>query len=133
MHSQKSIKTYLDGLVDQYNRRKFIATDPVALVHNLMGNANRELGCAAKRMNLFLRWMVRHDAVDLGLWHCVEKSMLIIPLDTHIARTAKELRLTTKKCVGWGMAQEITERLKAFDPRDPVKYDFAITRAAMLR
>jgi uncharacterized protein (TIGR02757 family) len=89
-------------------------------------------GCAAKRMNLFLRWMVRNDEIDLGLWDIIEKKQLIIPLDTHTARISRNLGLTTRKQPGWAMAQEITERLKQFDPEDPVKYDFAMTRLGML-
>lgn len=83
-------------------------------------------GSACKRMNLFLRWMVRKDDIDLGIWKAIRKDELIIPVDTHIARISRELGLTKRKNVSWKMAEEITENLKIFDKNDPVKYDFAI-------
>lgn len=83
-------------------------------------------GSACKRMNLFLRWMVRKDDIDFGIWKAVRRNELIIPVDTHIARISQELGLTGRKNVNWKMAEEITENLKKFDPQDPVKYDFAI-------
>ncbi len=85
-----------------------------------------ELGSACKRKNLFLRWMVRNDELDFGIWEEIPKNKLVIPVDTHVARICKQLKLTTRKNVGWKMAEEITENLKKFDADDPVKYDFAI-------
>jgi len=85
-----------------------------------------EKGSACKRMNLFLRWMVRKDELDFGLWKEIPASKLVIPVDTHIARICKELHLTKRKNVCWQMAEEITWNLKKFDAEDPVKYDFAI-------
>lgn len=85
-----------------------------------------EKGSACKRMNLFLRWMVRKDELDFGLWDEIPKNKLIIPVDTHIARICKSLNLTKRKNVSWQMAEEITKNLLKFDPNDPVKYDFAI-------
>jgi uncharacterized protein (TIGR02757 family) len=85
-----------------------------------------EKGSACKRMNLFLRWMVRKDELDFGLWSEIPKDRLIIPVDTHIATICKNLKLTSRKNVNWQMAEEITNNLKKFDPNDPVKYDFAI-------
>lgn len=85
-----------------------------------------EKGGACKRMNLFLRWMVRKDELDFGLWKEIGTSKLVIPVDTHIARISKELNLTKRKIADWKMAEEITENLKKFDADDPVKYDFAI-------
>jgi uncharacterized protein (TIGR02757 family) len=90
-----------------------------------------ELGSACKRMNLFLRWMVRKDDLDFGLWSEIPKNKLLIPVDTHVARISKSLRLTKRKNVSWKMAEEITENLKKFDPDDPVKYDFAICHIGM--
>lgn len=92
-----------------------------------------EKGSACKRMNLFLRWMVRKDEIDLGIWKGIKKNELIIPLDTHIARLSKSLGFTKRKTLGWNMASEITENLKKFDPLDPLKYDFALTRIGMLK
>jgi len=88
-------------------------------------------GSAAKRFNLFLRWMVRKDELDFGLWENVKKSQLIIPVDVHISRIARELGLTSKKNVTWKMAEEITGNLKKFDSSDPVKYDFALCHIGM--
>ncbi len=90
-----------------------------------------ELGSACKRMNLFLRWMVRKDELDFGLWKEIPASKLVIPVDTHIAQISRKLKLTTRKNVSWKMAEEITEKLKKFDPVDPVKYDFALCHIGM--
>lgn len=83
-------------------------------------------GSAAKRMYMFLRWMVRKDEVDLGLWGAFGAEQLVIPVDTHVARIAQNLGLTTRRTADYRMALEITDALKLLDPRDPVKYDFAI-------
>jgi uncharacterized protein (TIGR02757 family) len=92
-----------------------------------------ELGSACKRMNLFLRWMVRKDELDFGLWDEITANKLVIPVDTHVARICKSLKLTTYKNVSWKMAEEITENLKKYDRDDPVKYDFAICHIGMRR
>ncbi len=88
-------------------------------------------GSGCKRMNLFLRWMVRKDDLDFGLWKSIPSSKLIIPVDTHVARICKKLKLTRKKNISWAMAEEITGNLRKFDPDDPVKYDFAICHIGM--
>jgi uncharacterized protein (TIGR02757 family) len=90
-----------------------------------------EKGSACKRINLFLRWMVRKDDFDFGLWNEIPTSKLIIPVDTHVARICKKLKLTERKNVSWKMAEEITDNLKRFDANDPVKYDFAICHIGM--
>ncbi len=88
-------------------------------------------GSACKRMNLFLRWMIRKDEIDLGLWKEIPTSKLVIPVDTHIAKICKELKLTEHKVVSWNMAEEITNNLAMFNPKDPVKYDFALCHISM--
>ncbi|MEK6553216.1 MAG: TIGR02757 family protein [Bacteroidota bacterium] len=88
-------------------------------------------GSACKRMNLFLRWMIRKDELDLGLWTEISPAKLVIPVDTHVAKICTKLKLTKQKIVSWKMSEEITERLKRFDPTDPVKYDFAICHIGM--
>jgi uncharacterized protein (TIGR02757 family) len=88
-------------------------------------------GSACKRMNLFLRWMVRKDGVDLGVWSAVPASRLIVPLDTHVIRLGRCLRLTRYVSPGWKMAAQVTESLRALDPADPVKYDFALCHIGM--
>jgi uncharacterized protein (TIGR02757 family) len=89
-------------------------------------------GSACKRLNLFLRWMVRRDAVDFGLWPHVSPSALIVPLDTHVIRVGRCLRLTRYASPGWRMAADITASLRALDPHDPVKYDFALCHLGMM-
>lgn len=87
-----------------------------------------ERGSACKRLNLFLRWMVRKDRVDPGGWHEVSPSRLIIPLDTHMHRICLLLGLTTRKNAGMRTAMEITGGFREIEPEDPVRYDFALTR-----
>jgi uncharacterized protein (TIGR02757 family) len=89
-------------------------------------------GGACKRLNLFLRWMVRDDAVDLGVWTRVRPAQLVVPLDTHVIRLGKCLRLTKYTSPGWRMAADITKSLRTFDPEDPVKYDFALCHVGMM-
>jgi uncharacterized protein (TIGR02757 family) len=89
-------------------------------------------GGACKRLNLFLRWMVRHDAVDLGVWTRVRPGQLIVPLDTHVIRVGQCLRLTRLKSPGWRMAADITASLRKLDPIDPVKFDFSICHLGMM-
>ena len=83
-------------------------------------------GSACKRLNMFLRWMVRRDGVDLGLWHGVPASRLVMPLDTHVARVSRELGLSRRRSADWKMALEVTASLRRFDPDDPVRFDFAL-------
>lgn len=89
-------------------------------------------GSACKRLNLYTRWMVRRgDGIDLGLWSDIPPAKLIIPLDTHVARISRALRLTTRTHADWKMAEEVTAALRAFDPADPVKYDLALCHWGM--
>lgn len=89
-------------------------------------------GSGCKRLNLFLRWMVRRDAVDLGAWPAIPPSKLIVPLDTHVIRLGKCLRLTGYQSPGWRMAAEITASLRAIDPVDPVRFDFSLCHIGMM-
>ena len=89
-------------------------------------------GSACKRLNLFLRWMVRHDEVDLGVWTRVPTSKLIVPLDTHVIRLGRCLRLTQYVSPGWRMAADITASLRRLDPADPVRFDFALCHVGMM-
>ncbi len=90
-------------------------------------------GSACKRLNLFLRWMVRRDAVDLGVWSVIAPRSLVIPLDAHIFTISRRVRLTRYKSAGWAMATDITKRLRRLDPEDPVKYDFALHRMGLFK
>jgi uncharacterized protein (TIGR02757 family) len=89
-------------------------------------------GSACKRLNLFLRWMVRRDAIDLGVWTRVTPARLIVPLDTHVIRLGRCLGLTRYTSPGWKMAAEITASLRALDPGDPVRYDFSLCHVGMM-
>jgi uncharacterized protein (TIGR02757 family) len=88
-------------------------------------------GSGCKRLNLFVRWMVRRDALDLGVWTRVSPSKLIVPLDTHVIRVGRCLRLTAYASPGWRMARDITASLRRLDSSDPVKYDFALCHLGM--
>ena len=91
-------------------------------------------GSACKRLLLFLRWMVRAaDGVDLGLFTDVSPSLLVIPVDTHVQRIARNLRLTERADASWRTAEEITSALRKLDPNDPVKYDFALCHLGVSR
>lgn len=85
-----------------------------------------EKGGACKRINLFLRWMIRDRDIDFGIWKDIPKDKLVIPLDIHIARISRCLGFTRRTTSDWKTAVEITESLKRLDPEDPLKYDFAL-------
>ena len=87
---------------------------------------NPKNGGAMKRMNMFLRWMVRKGPVDLGIWDFITPSELLIPLDVHVARISREMGLLIRKSNDFKAVLELTEQLKKFSPDDPVKYDFAM-------
>jgi uncharacterized protein (TIGR02757 family) len=90
--------------------------------------ANVNSGAAGKRLNMFMRWMVRKDnhGVDFGLWNRISPSQLYIPIDLHSGNTARKLGLLTRKMNDWKAVEELTEVLREFDKSDPVKYDFAL-------
>jgi uncharacterized protein (TIGR02757 family) len=100
-----------------------------ALDYLLTSPANHS---ACKRMNLFLRWMVRRTPPDLGIWMFVDPSKLVMPVDTHIHRIATFLGLNDRKSADWKAARALTDRLAKFDRTDPVRYDFAICRLGIL-
>ncbi len=85
-------------------------------------------GSTCKRLNMFLRWMVRKDknGVDFGIWKDIKPSQLICPIDLHVARVAKRFHLLERKQMDWAAALELTEYLRTLDATDPVKYDFAL-------
>ncbi|HET6330124.1 MAG TPA: TIGR02757 family protein [Holophagaceae bacterium] len=89
-------------------------------------------GSACKRMRMFLRWMAREGWPDLGLWKRYPKAALVIPVDTHVARIARFVRLSTRATPDGRMAQEITAALRRCDPEDPLKYDFALSHLGIL-
>jgi len=93
---------------------------------------NPAKGSACKRLNLFLRWMVRDDDVDTGLWKSLDKAKLIVPIDVHMGRLCKILGLYNRKAVSLPTAIKITEGFAEIEPADPVKYDFALSRIGIL-
>ncbi len=122
------IRTALDGFVHYFLT---IDTRPV-YKDNIKPAGLTQLfpaptkGSACKRMNLFLRWMVRRKDIDCGVWEKIPPSKLIIPLDTHIAKISRCLGLTDRTASDWKTASEITDSLRSFDSEDPLKYDFAL-------
>ncbi|MEQ8712585.1 MAG: TIGR02757 family protein [Cyclobacteriaceae bacterium] len=90
--------------------------------------ATPERKSACKRLNMYLRWMVRQDdkGVDFGLWKKIKPSQLVCPCDLHVDRVARRFNLITRKGTDWQTALELTSNLKKYDPKDPVKYDFAL-------
>jgi uncharacterized protein (TIGR02757 family) len=81
---------------------------------------------ACKRINMFLRWMVRKDAVDFGIWKKISPAQLVCPLDLHVARVAKRFGLLSRPAADWASALELTDTLRRMDATDPVKYDLAL-------
>jgi len=89
---------------------------------------------ACKRINMYLRWMVRKDnlGVDFGIWNEIKPSQLIIPLDLHVARVAQHFNLIQRKQFDWLTAVELTDTMKQLDKKDPAKYDFALFALGVL-
>ncbi|MCB9353013.1 MAG: TIGR02757 family protein [Lewinellaceae bacterium] len=107
---------------------RFFFDHPYAPERTRKHVATPERGSTCKRINMFLRWMVRHDAsgVDFGMWKRIRPAQLLIPLDVHVERVARRLGLLNRRQADWKAVLELTENLRAFDPDDPVKYDFAL-------
>jgi uncharacterized protein (TIGR02757 family) len=111
------------GLDEKRQRRrqslKYLLSDP-------------ERGSACKRLNMFLRWVVRpKDGIDLGLWKMLSPAQLVLPVDTHLLRTLRALRWTRSKQATWKVTEEATRRLRQYSPEDPVRYDFALCHLSM--
>lgn len=90
--------------------------------------ASPQKNSTCKRLNMFLRWMVRkdHNGVDFGIWQKISAAQLICPIDVHVARVARHFNLLDRKATDWQAAIELTDNLRSFDESDPVKYDFAL-------
>ena len=90
--------------------------------------SNVTKGASAKRLNMFLRWMVRNDnkAVDFGIWDKIPASALMLPLDVHTGNVSRKLGILNRKSNDWKAVKEVTKTLRKFDPADPIKYDFAL-------
>ncbi|HNQ68972.1 MAG TPA: TIGR02757 family protein [Bacteroidales bacterium] len=113
-----------EGLVNFYRMFFLLPCNPNTRRHV----ANVETGSAAKRLNMFLRWMVRDDkrGIDFGLWKSISPAELYIPLDVHSGRIARLLGILERNQNDWKAVCELTEVLRKFDPHDPIKYDFAL-------
>ncbi|MGN6267752.1 MAG: TIGR02757 family protein [Ginsengibacter sp.] len=116
----------IENALNYFNQYFFSMAHVPARTKKHVAAPNRNSSC--KRLNMFLRWMVRHDnkGVDFGIWKKIKPSDLICPIDLHVARVSRKLNLLSRKQVDWIAAIELTEQLRKFDPADPVKYDFAL-------
>jgi uncharacterized protein (TIGR02757 family) len=122
--NEKSKKDIKKGI--HHFRNVFLEINPAGRTANHI--ANVEKNSSAKRINMFLRWMVRNDSngVDFGLWNTISPSILYCPLDLHSGRVARKLGLLDRKQDDWKAVHELTMNLRILDPDDPVKYDFAL-------
>ena len=105
-------------------RNLFLSFDPLDRTHKHVSNP--EKGSSAKRLNMFMRWMVRDGQLDFGLWKSIPKSELLIPLDVHTASVGRSLGLLKRKQNDWKAVEELSSQLSAFDKEDPIKYDLAL-------
>ena len=116
----------IEKALNYFNQYFFSMAHVPARTKKHVAAPNRNSSC--KRLNMFLRWMIRQDnkGVDFGIWKKIKPSDLICPIDLHVARVSRKLNLLSRKQVDWIAAIELTEQLREFDPADPVKYDFAL-------
>lgn len=113
---QNNYKEVLINFYKKFNLKK----------NSLLSDPAKNSAC--KRLNLFLKWMIRCDEIDLGVWENISPEILIIPLDTHMYQFAKSKNFTSRKSADFLAALEITKAFKKYSPSDPTKYDFCITR-----
>jgi uncharacterized protein (TIGR02757 family) len=123
-----ALSKFCDRLLEAY-AKEHSGQVTRGLKYLLSGPAN---GSACKRLNLFLRWMVRDDDVDTGLWRRIDKAKLLVPVDVHMGRLCRILGFHNRKTVSLSTAVEITEHFAEIEPSDPVKYDFALSRIGIL-
>ena len=122
--AEKSKKDIKEGI--QHFRKVFLEINPAGRTTKHI--ANVEKNASAKRINMFLRWMVRNDkrGVDFGIWKSIAPALLYCPLDLHSGRVARKLGLLNRTQDDWKAVQELTLNLRILDKKDPVKYDFAL-------
>ena len=123
-----ALSKFCDSLLDRYTEAHN-GLVPRGLAYLL---PRPTAGSACKRLNLFLRWMVRDDDVDTGVWKPIDKAKLIVPIDVHMGRLCRILGLCGRKTVSLSTAVKITESFAEIEPADPVKYDFALSRIGIL-
>jgi len=118
--------------LEQFHRIFFDSPYAPARTQKHLATPARKSTC--KRLNMYLRWMCRDDnsGVDLGIWKRIPTSKLMIPLDVHVEKTARRLGLLHRKQRDWEAVEELTSALRAFDPNDPVKYDYALFGMSIL-
>lgn len=118
--------TQTENSLNHFRQYFFSLPDYPHRTHKHVSSPEQKSTC--KRLNMFLRWMVRKDdaGVDFGIWNHIKPADLIMPCDLHVDRVARKLNLITRKQTDWQTAIELTEQLRKFDPLDPVKYDFAL-------
>ncbi len=124
-----ALSKFCDSLLNMYAKTHKRAA-PSQLSYLLTRPA---VGSACKRLNLFLRWMVRNDDVDTGLWKHIDKAKLIVPVDVHMGRLCRILGFHDRKAVSLSTAIKITESFAEIEPTDPVKYDFALSRVGIVQ
>ena len=113
---------FLQGVIDY-----FYSNAPQSVQHGFYHMLpNPKNGGAMKRMNMFLRWMVRKSPVDVGIWTFMKPKDLMIPLDVHVARISRSMELLNRKSNDYKAVVDLTSKLREFSPDDPVKYDFAM-------
>src|SRR5579863_4440431 len=122
--SEKSAKDMKNGIM--HFRKIFLEINPHGRTAKHI--ANVEKNASAKRINMFLRWMVRNDkkGVDFGIWKSISPSLLYCPLDLHSGRVARKLGLLKRTQDDWKAVDELTQSLRKLDAKDPIKYDFAL-------
>ncbi|QKJ29304.1 TIGR02757 family protein [Mucilaginibacter mali] len=123
---QAQTNTAVEAALNHFRQYFFSLPDYPHRTKKHVSSPSQKSTC--KRLNMFLRWMVRKDnhGVDFGIWNQIKPADLIMPCDLHVDRVARKLNLISRKQTDWQTAVELTERLKKFDPTDPVKYDFAL-------
>jgi uncharacterized protein (TIGR02757 family) len=116
----------VEKALNGFYRYFFSLEDVPARTMKHIASPEKKSGC--KRLNMFLRWMVRNDdrGVDFGIWKKINPSQLVCPIDLHVARVARRFNMIQRPNSDWQAALELTEYLRRFDPRDPAKYDFAL-------
>ncbi len=124
----KTIEEALNGFYHYF----FSLTDVPNRTRKHIASPEKKATC--KRLNMYLRWMVRQDknGVDFGLWKNISPAQLVIPVDVHVARVARQFQILTRKQTDWAAAIELTNELRTLDPADPAKYDYALFALGVL-